>query len=95
MLAGRKTVGTIDGAIAFAGVKPTPEFLRRYTGYVEQFGACAPHNSPLPLSCSVAFAAGDVQRCAFGLPLCVLLHRIEDAFQCGLALWMLFDMRKS
>ncbi len=39
VLAGRKTVGTIDGAIAFAGVKPTPEFLRRYTGYVEQFGA--------------------------------------------------------
>ena len=39
VLAGRKTVGTIDGAVAFAGVKPTPEFLRRYTGYVEQFGA--------------------------------------------------------
>ena len=39
VLAGRKTVGTIDGQIAFAGVRPTPEFLRRYTGYVEQFGA--------------------------------------------------------
>jgi ABC-type lipoprotein export system ATPase subunit len=39
VLAGRKTVGTIEGQIAFAGVRPTPEFLRRYTGYVEQFGA--------------------------------------------------------
>lgn len=39
LLAGRKTVGTIEGNIAFAGVKPTTEFLRRFTGYVEQFGA--------------------------------------------------------
>lgn len=38
VLAGRKTVGTIEGNVAFAGVKPTTEFLRRYTGYVEQFG---------------------------------------------------------
>ena len=47
VLAGRKTVGTIEGAIAFAGVKPTPEFLRRYTGYVEQFGPQL--HSTLPL----------------------------------------------
>lgn len=39
LLAGRKTVGTIEGNVAFAGVKPTTEFLRRFTGYVEQFGA--------------------------------------------------------
>ncbi|EFN50715.1 hypothetical protein CHLNCDRAFT_142571 [Chlorella variabilis] len=37
LLAGRKTVGKLDGSIAFAGNKPTPQFLRRFTGYVEQF----------------------------------------------------------
>jgi len=39
VLAGRKTVGQISGAILFSGVSPTQTFLRRYTGYVEQFGA--------------------------------------------------------
>ena len=38
VLAGRKTVGQLEGAVAFAGNKPTPQFLRRFTGYVEQFG---------------------------------------------------------
>jgi ABC-type multidrug transport system ATPase subunit len=38
LLAGRKTVGKLDGDILFAGNKPTRSFLRRYTGYVEQFG---------------------------------------------------------
>jgi hypothetical protein len=38
VLAGRKTVGTIKGAVVFAGHKPSRSFLRRYTGYVEQFG---------------------------------------------------------
>ena len=38
LLAGRKTVGTLEGDITFAGNKPTPQFLRRFTGYVEQFG---------------------------------------------------------
>ncbi|KAG2450267.1 hypothetical protein HYH02_004778 [Chlamydomonas schloesseri] len=37
VLAGRKTEGKTEGTIAFAGQKPTPQFLRRYTGYVEQF----------------------------------------------------------
>jgi hypothetical protein len=41
LLAGRKTVGKTEGHILFAGNKPTRPFLRRYTGYVEQFGACA------------------------------------------------------
>lgn len=36
MLAGRKNQGVTEGTIAFAGQKPTPQFLRRYTGYVEQ-----------------------------------------------------------
>lgn len=40
LLAGRKTVGKTEGDILFAGNKPTRPFLRRYTGYVEQFGAC-------------------------------------------------------
>ncbi len=39
VLAGRKTVGSIKGKIVFAGHKPSKSFLRRYTGYVEQFGA--------------------------------------------------------
>ncbi|CAK0783380.1 hypothetical protein CVIRNUC_006579 [Coccomyxa viridis] len=37
VLAGRKTVGTISGRILFAGQHATKTFLRRYTGYVEQF----------------------------------------------------------
>lgn len=37
LLAGRKTVGQMEGQIAFAGHKATPQFLRRFTGYVEQF----------------------------------------------------------
>lgn len=37
VLAGRKTAGEILGSITFAGRKPSKMFLRRYTGYVEQF----------------------------------------------------------
>lgn len=37
MLAGRKTAGKIQGAVLYGGVAPTTAFLRRYTGYVEQF----------------------------------------------------------
>ncbi|KAK9904972.1 hypothetical protein WJX75_006687 [Coccomyxa subellipsoidea] len=37
VLAGRKTVGQIRGDILFAGHKPSQAFLRRFTGYVEQF----------------------------------------------------------
>ncbi len=39
VLAGRKTVGTVSGDVRIAGRPPTREFLRRYAGYVEQFGA--------------------------------------------------------
>lgn len=38
VLAGRKTAGRTSGSILFAGAPPTVMFLRRYTGYVEQFG---------------------------------------------------------
>ena len=37
ILAGRKTQGKISGTLLFANQKPTKTFLRRYTGYVEQF----------------------------------------------------------
>lgn len=37
VLAGRKTEGKTEGVIRFSGEKPTRAFLRRYTGYVEQF----------------------------------------------------------
>lgn len=42
VLAGRKTVGEIKGDILFGGIKPTTMFLRRYTGYVEQFDTLVP-----------------------------------------------------
>ena len=37
VLAGRKNQGIIEGSLAFGGQVPTRAFLRRYTGYVEQF----------------------------------------------------------
>ncbi|PNH05918.1 ABC transporter G family member 18 [Tetrabaena socialis] len=37
LLAGRKTVGKTEGHLSFGGAQPTKQFLRRYTGYVEQF----------------------------------------------------------
>lgn len=37
VLAGRKTVGETTGDVLFAGSHPTKAFLRRFTGYVEQF----------------------------------------------------------
>lgn len=42
LLAGRKTVGKTAGSILFAGNKPTRPFLRRFTGYVEQFDTLLP-----------------------------------------------------
>jgi ABC-type multidrug transport system ATPase subunit len=37
VLAGRKTQGKTEGEIFFSAHKPSLNFLRRYTGYVEQF----------------------------------------------------------
>eukprot|EP00955_Chlamydomonas_euryale_P039691 351487-Chlamydomonas_euryale.AAC.1 len=37
LLAGRKNAGVTEGLVEFGGQKPTRAFLRRYTGYVEQF----------------------------------------------------------
>ena len=42
ILAGRKTTGDIQGDVRFGGIKPTMMFLRRYTGYVEQFDTLVP-----------------------------------------------------
>ena len=42
VLAGRKTVGSIQGNITFGGEKPSKNFLRRYTGYVEQTDTLLP-----------------------------------------------------
>ena len=42
VLAGRKTVGKISGDIKFGGEKPSRNFLRRYTGYVEQTDTLLP-----------------------------------------------------
>lgn len=40
ILSGRKNAGKITGEVLMGGNKPSVPFLRRYTGYVEQFGAC-------------------------------------------------------
>lgn len=42
ILAQRKTVGKIKGEVLVAGQKPTQTFLRRYSGYVEQFDTLIP-----------------------------------------------------
>ena len=42
VLAGRKTTGTITGEVLYAGKPVTTTFLRRFTGYVEQFGKLCP-----------------------------------------------------
>lgn len=39
VLAGRKTAGEMTGQILVGGRPPSRMFMRRYTGYVEQFGA--------------------------------------------------------
>lgn len=42
ILAQRKTVGKIKGEVLIAGQRPTQTFLRRYSGYVEQFDTLIP-----------------------------------------------------
>ena len=37
LIAGRRSRGQVDGAILFAGAKPTDVVRKRYTGYCEQF----------------------------------------------------------
>lgn len=38
VLAGRKTQGTIEGSVLYAGEVPSQTFMRRHTGYCEQQG---------------------------------------------------------
>ena len=40
-------MGTIKGTVVYAGHKASRSFLRRYTGYVEQFGKAQPHSPRL------------------------------------------------
>ena len=42
LISGRKTVGEIDGVINLGGKAPSTRFLRRHTGYVEQFDTLIP-----------------------------------------------------
>jgi ATP-binding cassette subfamily G (WHITE) protein 2 len=43
VLAGRKTAGKVEGEVKFGGRAPSKAFLRRYTGYVEQFDTLIPN----------------------------------------------------
>lgn len=68
IMAGRKTVGTIDDAFKVGGAKLMPMFLRRYIGYVEQFGGelCTAVHSML--HCSAWHVAQHVE--ALQIPWC-------------------------
>jgi len=39
IISGRKTYGTVEGAVLLGGRKPTPAVQRHQMGYVEQFDA--------------------------------------------------------
>lgn len=41
LLSGRKTQGSVTGTLLFGPTAPSRAFLRRHTGYVEQFGGLA------------------------------------------------------
>jgi ABC-type molybdenum transport system ATPase subunit/photorepair protein PhrA len=58
LLSGRKTTGHSSGLVLFGSTIPSRSFLRRHTGYVEQFGAGGQ-----------ASALSDISWCAEGLPL--------------------------
>ena len=40
ILSGRKNTGKVTGELLYSGNKPSKQFLRRFTGYVEQRGEC-------------------------------------------------------
>ena len=42
LISGRKTIGEVDGVVHFGGKPATTRFLRRHTGYVEQFDTLIP-----------------------------------------------------
>ena len=46
MVAGRKNQGRIDGDLLYGGKRPNPSFLKRQTGYVEQFDTLASPSPP-------------------------------------------------
>ena len=91
MLAGRKTAGEVSGLVLVGGKPPSRMFMRRFTGYVEQFGAQFLHRSmPLlicgpPASCFLAHLLPQFEDQASGCHVCMPIH----ACQTGYTLWML------
>ncbi|KAG2493535.1 hypothetical protein HYH03_008349 [Edaphochlamys debaryana] len=77
VLAGRKNAGVTEGTIAFSGQKPTPQFLRRYTGYVEQFDTLIP---TLTVSEMLLYTA-ELKR-PHTEPLAQKKEAVEDALRC-------------
>jgi energy-coupling factor transporter ATP-binding protein EcfA2 len=75
--AGRKTQGTIEGEVLFAGTKPTPNFLRRFTGCAGSMLQSHSASCARSVCCRVMAAlmhtcghcAGDVHACAALPPL--------------------------
>jgi hypothetical protein len=68
ILAGRKTQGKIGGALQFGGEKPTPAFLKRYTGGIPQHQHLSDHTRLVCTQLSLlALFTGCVQvrRCAY------------------------------
>lgn len=53
VLALRKTTGELSGQILIGGKPPSRRFMRRYTGYVEQFGDLLQCCHAIPEPCSL------------------------------------------
>jgi ABC-type multidrug transport system ATPase subunit len=92
VLAGRKTAGVTEGTISFGGQAPTTQFLRRYTGYVEQFdtligtltvkemvGGWAMFISATSKFDACRIDIGLIACCTIPLPCAALVHRGDEA----------------
>lgn len=60
VLAARKTVGTLTGTLLFGGHRATQSFLRRYIGYVEQFGESCARTCLVIAHCTTTSQSGAV-----------------------------------
>ena len=56
VLAGRKTAGELTGQVLMGGKPPSRAFMRRYTGYVEQFGETATTTPKTSFICLSAYS---------------------------------------
>ena len=56
VLAGRKTAGELTGQVLMGGKPPSRAFMRRYTGYVEQFGETANTTLKTSFNCLSAYS---------------------------------------